>query len=536
MRSAVVAAWLLAGCLGTGSLDLELTLPTEPDLKPTGMTTITVLAQSPEIPPIANRTVLTGSSFRAGELPVGENLQINVLLHDVSNRLVGLGEAPELVDIIGDKATKLAIPVRKPFIYASSGSALYTFDPTLDPRNAKFQGKLNGLTSPTAGVSVGGDRFVVAGGTSLQIVETSTHKVIGNPITLPGTVNDVAPVPSMKKVAVAHTGGIAIVNIDSGEVINAAVGPVDRVTVGPAADKRMVAYGLVGRVAPPENPLQPCSGSSSVVAVFIDAPAVTAPKPLGGAVSAVGSAPAQAAVFATLPCAGQVARIEGDPTSEVGQLTLTKVSDLKNAAVVAVLGDRVFAAGTKPSVPECQSGCNATSSTACPDPMTGNKVSWVSTGAQLVVQSIPIAGGTAVNLELPERRETMVDTDDMAKSHAQVMHPMGTVPLDIVALPGGQYVSVVIRNSYYVESLYDALNALYILPCIKTTSADWLLVDLASSSIASRVRTSCMITAIRTGANVYFPNWACDDAPEGERNTQGAGYLPTSVGALFGAR
>ena len=130
MRSAVVAAWLLAGCLGTGSLDLELT----------GMTTITVLAQSPDIPPIANRTVLTGSSFKAGELPVGENLQINVLLHDVSNRLVGLGEAPELVDIVGDKATKLVIPVRKPFIYASSGSALYTFDPTLDPRNAKFQG------------------------------------------------------------------------------------------------------------------------------------------------------------------------------------------------------------------------------------------------------------------------------------------------------------------------------------------------------------------------------------------------------------
>ncbi len=52
------------------------------------------------------------------------------------------------------------------------------------------------------------------------------------------------------QVAVAHGGGIAIVNIETGEVTNAAVGPVDRVTVGPASDgKTMFAYGLVDRVA-----------------------------------------------------------------------------------------------------------------------------------------------------------------------------------------------------------------------------------------------------------------------------------------------
>ena len=514
-------------------------MPTEADLKPTGMTTVTVLATAPDIDPIANRSIINESSFSAGELPVADKVQINVLLNDVSNRLVGLGEAPELIDIRGDQSTKLTIPVRKPFIYASSGSNLYTFDPTLDPRNPKFQGRLQGLTSPSAAVSVGGDRLVIAGGTSVQIIETATHRVIGSPIAMPAgaMINDIAPVPSAPQVAVAHTGGLAIVDLDTGTVTNAAVGAVERVTVGPAADGRMVAYGLVGRVAPPDTPLVPCSGASSVVAVFVDSPTVVAPKPLGMAVSAIASAPSQAAVFATLPCANQVARIDGDPTSEVATLSLTKVSDLQNAAVVAVLGDRVFAAGTKPSVPECSSGaCTSTSSTACPDPMTGNKVAWVAVGAHLVVQSIPITGGTAVTLELPERRETMVDIEDDARSHAQVMHPMGTVPLDLVVLPGGQYVSVVIKNNYYVESLYDQLNALYILPCIKTTSADWLLVDLASSSIAQRVRTSCMITAIRTGANVYFPSWACDEAPEGEKNTQGADYIPTSVGALFGAR
>jgi hypothetical protein len=531
MRSACVAAWLLAGCLGTGSLDLELTLPTEPDLKPTGMTTITVLATSPEIDPIANRTVLTGTSFQAGELPVGDKMQINVLLHDVSNRLVGVGEAPELVDIKGDKKTKLTIPVRKPFVYATSGSSLYTYDPTLDPRNAKFQGRIQGLTSPAAGVSVGGDRFVVAGGSQLQVIETATHQVIGTAIALPGAVNDLAPVPTTRKVAVAHATGIAIVDIDTSEVTNAAVGNVDRVTVGPASDGRMFAYGLVDRVAPSETPLVPCSGSSSIVAVAVDAPAVTSAKPLGAAVSAIAAAPAQPAVFATQPCAGQVSRIDGDPTSEVGSLTLTMMSALRNAAALAVLGDRVYATGTTPSTPVCTGQCTTTTSTACPENST-NRVAYVTNGARLLVQSLPIAGGDAITVELPERRETMVDTTDLARQHAQVLHPLGTVPLDIVVIPGGQYVSIVSRSNFYIESLINAASQL-VLPCLKAQSADWLLVDMASSSVAQRVRSHCEITNIRPGA--YFPSWDCDQPPEAERSIHGD-YVPLSVGALFGAR
>jgi hypothetical protein len=531
MRSAVAAAWLLAGCFQAGSLDLELTLPTDADLRPTGMTTITVLASSPEMAPIANRTVLTGTSFDAGQLPVAENVQVSVLLHDVSNRLVGLGEASELVDIVGDEKTSVTIPVRKPFIYASSGTAFYTFDPTLDPRNSKFQGRIQGLSSPAAGVSVGGDRFVVAGGTTIQIIETATHKVVGNPITLPGAVNDIAAVPTQKKVAVAHAGGIAIVNIDTGEVTNAAVGPVDRVTVGPTIDGKMVAYGLVDRVAPPDNPLIPCTGQSRVVSVFVDAPSVTAPKPLNGAVSAISAAPAAPSVFAALPCVGQVARIEGDPANEVGQLTLAKISDLANAASVAVQGDRVFAAGTKPSVPKCTGTCTSMTSTACPETST-NRVEYIADGARLLVQSLPIAGGDPITLELPERRETMLDTGDGAGSHAQVMHPFGTVPQDLVVLPGGQYVSLVTRSSFYIESATDPTFGV-ILPCLKTSTADWLLVDMASSSVAQRVRTHCMITNIRPGA--LFPTWDCDDPPEAERSTQGD-YQPVSVGALFGVR
>src|SRR3954463_6275110 len=150
---ALPGLWLLAGCPQTGWFDLELSLPTVTELRPNGMTTVEVLAASPDMAPISNRSVIDDGHFSAGDLPVGNNVQINVLLHDVTNRLVGLGEAPELVDIIGDKKTTLTIPVRKPFIYAASGSSLYTFDPTLDPRDAKFQGQLTGLQSPQIAIS-----------------------------------------------------------------------------------------------------------------------------------------------------------------------------------------------------------------------------------------------------------------------------------------------------------------------------------------------------------------------------------------------
>lgn len=173
--------------------------------------------------------------------------------------------------------------------------------------------------------------------------------------------------------------------------------------------------------------------------------------------------------------------------------------------------------------------CTTTTSTACPETGT-TRLSYVTNGARLVVQSMPIGGGNPIELELPERRETMIDAGDVARQHAQVLHPLGTVPVDLVALPGNQYVSVVTKNTYYIESLSDGLQ--YILPCIKSTTADWLLIDLASSSIAQRVRTSCQLT-FRTDA--YFSDWECDEPPAAERSTQGD-YMPLAVGALFGAR
>src|SRR5262249_19638020 len=99
MRNAAVAVCLAAGCTNSGALELQLSLPSVPDLHPAGLTSVSVVASPPDIGSIPNTSILNGHSFSAGELPVADQVQIDVLFHDVSNRLVGVGEASALVDI-----------------------------------------------------------------------------------------------------------------------------------------------------------------------------------------------------------------------------------------------------------------------------------------------------------------------------------------------------------------------------------------------------------------------------------------------------
>lgn len=523
----------VAACTQSGSLDLQLSLPANADLAPTGMTSVTVVASSPDFGTgtESSTSLLTGRTFSSNPLPIAKNVQIDVLFHDVSNRLVGVGEAPNLIDIVGDKATTLTIPVRRPFVYASSGSKLYTFDPTLDPRSMKFQGQLTGLTAPQVAISVGGDRLVVASTSQLQIVDTATHTVMGGPIMIPGTIKDAAPVPGSHRVAVAHSMGISIVDIDTGTVTTGGSGPVDKVTVGPTLDNRMVAYGLVGRVAPPAGPLEACTGMSSLLTVDVDQPDPAAvPASLGVAVSALAAAPDQPMLFATLPCADKVSRIDA--------LKLTDVATVPRAAVLAVANQRVWAAGSKPSAPKCENSngdpvtCTPTSTISCTT-ASNNALAYVATGANLIMLSIPIDGSTPpTEVDVPEPRETMVSLDDPGGQHAQVLRALSMQPVDLVTLPGGQYVSVITTNTFFILSLF--VGSTEVLPCLSATTSDWLLIDMASSSVANRVRTNCDLAPVNAPPGTIFPKWDCDAAPVGQAPMEK--YQPISVGALFGAR
>jgi hypothetical protein len=494
------------------------------------MTTVTVTATAPgESPVTTTSSIGSDNRFTAGEFPVADDVQLGVVLRDVSNRIVGVGEAGQTIDIVGNQETAIAIPVRRPFVYASSGTALFSFDPTLDPRDGKFQGKLAGVTAPLFTISVGGDRLAVVSSSAVQIVVTATNTVTGMiPIPAGVTVTDATTVPGTHQVVIAHNQGISIADIDAATIQTIAVGAIDRVSAGRASDGALYAYGLIGRVAPPEKPgdLSTCMGSSSIVAINMDAPAPTQPLLVGAAVSDLAAAPDQSLLFATLPCAGKVVKLVG--VLELGTLSMTDVSPLERAAVLTVAGDRIWAAGTQTSTPQCTSTCTPTTQILCPQGGSSNRLLWVTAGASVIVKSIPlIDDGDQVTLTVPARRETIIDTDDTAKQHAQVLKALGVVPLDLVALPGGQYVGLVTKSRYFIE------EAGGVLPCLDVNTADWLLIDMASSSVAQRVRTSC--TEI-VGPGL-FANWECEQPPDGERLAPTIpDYVPSSVGALFGAR
>lgn len=534
---AILAAIVLSGCPTDGSFDLVLTLPSDPTLRPTGMTTVTVVLTQGDQPPVATTSVLDNGSFSAGDLAAANDVQIEVLLRDASNRIVGVGEAGESIDIIAGKKTEIEIPVRRPFVYASDGASLFSFDPTLDQSDTGFQGRLMGVSAPRAVVSVGGDRLAVVGTTQLQVIATDTNKPLGSPIALPGMTRDAAAVHGTSKVAVAHDGGIAIVDLDTGSMTNAAVGPVDRVTVGPASSGTLYAYGLIGRVDPLLLPFGNCAGTSMMVAIDVDAPAVSAPVPLPQPTSDLAAAPESPSLFATLPCMGKVVKVSGG--IEGNDVSYQDFAPLERASIVTVDGSRVWAAGTKSAVALCSDGnsgtgtCTPASTTRCPLRFTNGSIAATMQGAQIIVQSIPIGGGMPITIALPTRRESMVDVDDPGGQHSQVLRALGTVPLDFVVLPGGQYIGIVTQSQYYIEELTGAGGTPIYLPCLDAKTSDWLLLDVATSSVAQRVRTDCKLVV--GPSDDIFPDWKCDDAPAGEGPQFGA-YTPISVGGLFGAR
>lgn len=539
MRIGAFAALQALGALGTflggcmpeqGSLELSLSLPTETTLRPTGMTTVTVTATFPGESPITSTSVIQDGRFTASELPLGDDVQIGVVLRDVSNRIVGVGEAGQTIDLVAE-ATEITIPVRKPFVYAAGAAPLVSFDTTTDPRLDAFQGMVPGVTNPLFSISVGGDRLAVITASSLLVIATDTNAVTGT-ISIPAAPRDATAIPGTHKVAVAHASGITIVDLDTSNVATAAVGPVDRVTAGPNEAGVLFAYGLVGRVPPSElpPPMGGCTASpSSIVAIEVDNPTTRAPKPVGATLADIAAAPDAARLVAADPCSGQVVRVTGDPTAEVGTLAAENIAAIERAAVLTVAGNRIIVAGTDTSVPFCEGPplgtCSASSAPSC-TATPQNDLGYADEGATIIVASISLDGTDIIKLVAPDHRETMLDENDGAEQHAQVLKALSIVPLDLVTLPGGQFVSVIAQSKYFIVALLPDL------PCLDAMAEEWMLFDLASSAVAHRIRTFCEVEAVPP--LVTFPDWKCGDPPTAEQSK--VQYHPTSVGALFGAR
>jgi hypothetical protein len=522
----------VAGCTTSAGLEIDLAMPDVDTLRPVNMTAITVIATPRGQAPIESTSPLTGASpFAGGELPGNRAVSLSLGLRDVSNRLVGYGESTAPFDIATDRETRVSVPVRRPFVYASDGAMLRAFDPTLDARDQTFQSVVPGVTAPHQVLSLGGERLAVAGAASIDLVDTATMQVSGS-IALPGPIVDVATVPGRHELAVAYTGGLAFVTTDDGNVQSVATSaPVDRITVAANGHGGFTAWGLVQRVAPPAGPLDACTGTSSVIAVDVDNPIAPSPTVLPAAVSDLAGSPDTTDVFAALPCTGQVARLSdgGVPTG---------MFDVPRAAAVAVAGGKVWAVGTVPSTPICfgASGneiqCPVDAAGACASGGSPSGVlAYVTDGARTMVVSAPLDGSAPISLELPTRRETIVSRDDPALQHAQNLLPLSITPIDLVVLPSGQDVAVVSASTFFITQL-TSTSATVVLPCLQATTSDWMTIDLANAAIAQRVRTSCDLVV---GRSDLFVNWECGAPPEGEAPMTGS-FVPLAVGAIYGAR
>jgi hypothetical protein len=498
----------LLGCGGGGRLDLVLDLPEDPALRPEGMATVTVVAQPFEDDPVETTSVLDGTHFEAGDLPAGEAVAIAVELRDGTSRMVGYGRGDAPVELSADDAIQQRIFVRRPFLYAASATGLFTFDPTRNALDADYQGRLT-TPAPIRAVALGGDELAVVSASAVDVVNTEDHLLGGATVPLAAAPADAAPVPGTRKVVLGVSTGFVIADLETGTATPVDGPPIARVTVGLMADGRAVAYGLVDRVAPPEID-EACSTTVSTIARFdVDNPVLEMYSAGAGLADIAAGIDAPALVGAA-PCLDAVVSLDIE--------TNTTLADLPRAAVVAIQGTRVWAAGTE----------------AARIIYDGAIIDYCDDDAIQVLISVDIRGGGPQVVRLPRRRETMIDTDDPAREHAQVMKPLSALPLDLVVLAGGEFVALATRYRFHSSALVQTgpLGNVVVLPQMDATTSDIVLVDGASLTPAQRVRSACTLVA---GTADIFPNWTCGDATESEQ-PKFAQYETIALGALFGAR
>jgi hypothetical protein len=500
----------LVGCGGGGRLDLVLDLPDDGDLRPAGMTTVTVVAQPFSGDPVETTSVIAGDqTFQAGDLPAGEPVAIQVELRDATGRLVGYGRALAPVELSVDEITEVRIAVRRPFVYAASSAGLFTFDPTRDSIDPMYQGRLS-PPAPLRTVPLGGDQLAVIRPTEVDLIATEDHQVAADPIGLAAAANDAAPVPGERKVVLGVATGFTIVDLETGEVRPIDTGgiAITRVTVGVADDGRIMAYGLVNPVAVPEVDEVCATTSSRIAMIDLAAPDQVTFRDVTMGLADLAAGVDVAGLFGAAPCTDEIVQFEEGDGAEV------HLADLPRAASVAIQGTRVWGAGTQASKIR----------------YTGGEIDFVEDDAIEILTSIDLRGGGATQFAMNRRRETMIDTDDPAREHAQVMKPLSALPLDLVVLAGGEFIGVATRYKYHSSALTDGI--VVVLPEMDGTVSDLILIDGATLTAAQRVRTDCDLV---TGNADIFPNWECATTDEAETPRLGT-FEPTALGALFGAR
>jgi hypothetical protein len=514
VRGFAIPVLVLAGCLGEGSVDLHLRLPADQALRPTEMSTITVVARRQGEDSITTTSPIRMSGGRAtfdsGDLPVDDVIELSVELRSTSGRLVGYGVAPTPFTPRAGESVDVDVPVRKPFIYVASGVAVRTIDPSLDDLAPAFQGQLSNIATASLTVPISSADLAVVSGGQLVRVATTDHQPSGANVPLPPNARDIASVPTQDRVVIGHDGGIAIVDVATGTRTDIAgvTGSVRKVTVG-RTGTTWYAYGLVNQVLPPM--IGACTGVSTIARVDLDA--MTAETLAPGKGIADITATGDGRLYAAASCDGAIHQIDITGVA-------TAVADIDRPTTIATWGDRVWAAGNLPRMDINTDG----------DPEPEQIIA-----ARPLLVSIDLAGSNMQRIELEPRRETMITASDPVLELAQVMNARTLTPLDLAIVPGGQYIVLGFEATYDTVARVD-IDGNIIIPEMQATSDDVAVIDTATGGVAQRIRSRCNLDFVGPSHPLYgFADWTCDIPPAGQVVT-GADYQPGSLSVLFGAR
>lgn len=519
-RTTFAGPWVLAlaagGCASEGSVSLRFDIPDAPELQPAGAETLTLVARvAGEAPRATTAEIGDGAAIDLGDLPIEEEIWLAAEMRTAQDQLVGYGRAPGPIAVRGGAATEATIPVRRPFVYlAGSGARLVSLDASV-ASTATYQGQVAVTGTPAVVADVAGtDVATITTTGALSYVATSTHTASDLPTaTLAATPLDAVATPDGRYLVVGHGGAspqVSVVDVATGEVTVAPmVAAADRVAVTIGSDGEWWGVALLGRAQVDTGCPQ-----SRLVSFQLDNPEneTTGAIDTGLGLSDLAGDLRTGLVLVSDRCGDRVLSFE--PVA--GDLdTTTPVMAIAAPTAVAAVDGVAWAVGHDRET---------TSSGNVPD---GILDAW------LILGFADTATDTAEVDALPPVVETFVatDLDFPDQSVTQQLHANEAVAEDLVILPGGQHLALLVRTVIHGDEVVDPFFGV-IIPTLDVTTREYWLLDAATRVFTQRVRPECTII-VGPSDIPYTQDWECP--PDIDPAVEGT-FLPTGLTALFGAR
>jgi hypothetical protein len=491
----------VAACGDGGGVQLRLELPEDPALDPLAQVAelrLTARAGGEVIHTATVTAPRRGAPMDFGDVPIADGVAFELAGVAPTGRVVAYGRSAAPIDVTLDQVIEVPVRVRRPFVYLSGGGALVAIDATLEPGDAYTTTiDVGGPVSGAAVTSDGAD-VVVATDAALRLVATATHQPGGVEVALPGPAVDLAISADGAWVATSHVApapGVAIVDLAA-----LRAGEPTEATFVPGTRPGAVAIGG-GQVWVLEEPIDDlfCTGISSVVAIPLDDPgSPSAPVALPRASGDLTVDPASGAAFVSVGCSGSLVRIAAPGASP------EEVLDLPGLSALTVAGDALWAAGH----------------------VDGED-------AHLTVAHVPLAGGDAEILDLPntEERALAVQLEELGQSGLIGLSADLHSAYAIGVLPDGEHVAILDAAVYLGEEAGDAGGGQPVIPAMQMVTYEYQLVQLDTGLGAQRLRASCTITW-EPGA--LLDDFRCARAPG--QDEAPVSFQPGELTAIFGSR